>query len=47
MAVISEKDFSKPVIYTSEALELLLKIVLTVLLLFVVSMAIVMFTTNG
>ena len=47
MAVISEKNFSKPVSYTSEALEILLKIVLTVLLLFIISMAIVLFTTNG
>lgn len=46
MAVISEKDFARPVLDTSEAVEILLKIVLAVLLLFVVSMAIVLFTTN-
>lgn len=47
MAVISEKDFSGPVIDTSEAVLMLLKIVLAVLLLFIVSAAIVLFTTNG
>lgn len=46
MAVISEKNFAQPVLDTSEAVGILLKIVLTVLLLFVVSMAIVLFTTN-
>lgn len=46
MAVISEKDFAKPVLDTSEAVLILLKVVLAVLLLFIVSMAIVMFTTN-
>ena len=46
MAVIAEKNFAKPVLDTSEAVGMLLKIVLTVLLLFVVSMAIVLFTTN-
>lgn len=47
MAVISEKDFASPVIDTSEAVLILLKIVLAVLLLFVVSAAIVLFTTNN
>lgn len=47
MAVISEKDFAGPVIDTSEAVLILLKIVLAVLLLFIVSAAIVLFTTNG
>ena len=47
MAVITEKDFAKPVLETSEAVGILLKIVLTVLLLFVVSIAVVLFTTNG
>ncbi len=47
MAVISERDFSKPVLDTSEAVGMLLKIVMAVLLLFFVSMAIVLFTTNG
>ena len=47
MGIISEKDFANPVIYTSEAIEMLLKMVLTVLLLFGVSMAIVLFTTNA
>ena len=47
MSVISENNFSKPVLFTSEAMEILLKITLTVLLLFIVSMAIVLFTTNG
>ncbi len=47
MSVISEKNFSKPVLSTSEATEILLKITLAVLLLFVVSMAIVLFTTSG
>lgn len=46
MAIISEKNFAQPLLDTSEAVGLLLKIVLTVLLLFVVSMAIVLFTTN-
>ena len=46
MAVISEKDFAGPVIETSEAILILLKIVLAVLLLFIVSTAIVLFTTN-
>lgn len=47
MAVISEKDFSGPVVETAEAILILLKIVLVVLLLFVVSAAIVLFTTNA
>lgn len=47
MSVISEKSFAQPVLDTAEAVGILLKIVLTVLLLFVVSMAIVLFTTNG
>lgn len=47
MAVVSEKDISRPVIDTSEAVGILLKIVMTVLLLFMVSIAIVLFTTNG
>lgn len=47
MSIISERDFVEPVLYTSEAIDILLKIVLTVLLLFIVSMAIVLFTTNG
>ena len=46
MAVISEKNFASPVIETSEAIFILLKIVLAVLLLFVVSAAVVLFTTN-
>lgn len=47
MAVIADKDVATPVIDTSEAVGILLKIVMTVLLLFIVSMAIVLFTTNG
>ena len=47
MAIISEKNFAKPVLEMSEAVSILLKIVMTVLLLFVVSMAIVLFTTNA
>ena len=46
MAVISEKNFATPVLELSEAVVILLKIVMTVLALFVVSMAIVLFTTN-
>lgn len=46
MAIISEKNFAKPVLELSEAVAILLKIVMTVLLLFVVSIAIVLFTTN-
>lgn len=46
MALVAEKDFSRPVIDTAEGITLLLNIVLTVLLLFVVSIAIVLFTTN-
>ena len=46
MAVISEKNFAAPVLELSEAVVILLKIVMTVLALFVVSMAIVLFTTN-
>ena len=46
MAVIADKEFANPVTDTSEAVGMLLKIVLTVLLLFMVSMAIVLFTTN-
>ena len=44
--VISEKNFARPVMDTSTAITLLLKIVVAVLLLFVISMAIVAFTTN-
>lgn len=46
MAIVSEKKFVTPVLDTSEAVTMLLKIVITVLALFVVSMAIVLFTTN-
>ena len=46
MAIISEKNFAKPVLELAEAVAILLKIVMTVLLLFVVSIAIVLFTTN-
>lgn len=46
MALITEKNFSEPVIQVAEGIGLLLKIVLTVLLLFIVSIAIIMFTTN-
>lgn len=46
MAIISEKDFAMPVLDTAEAVGILLKIVLAVLLLFIVSTAIVLFTTN-
>ncbi len=46
MALITEKDFAEPLLQVAEGVSLLLKIVLTVLLLFVISMAIVMFTTN-
>ena len=47
MSVISEKDFTRPVMDTACAITLLLKIVISVLLLFIVSMAIVAFTTNS
>jgi len=46
MSIISEKNFAKPVMDTACAITILLKIVISVLLLFVVSMAIVAFTTN-
>lgn len=46
MALVTEKDFSKPVMETAEGIQLLLQIVLTVLFLFVISIAIVLFTTN-
>ena len=46
MSIISEKNFVRPVMDTSTAITLLLKIVVAVLLLFVISMAIVAFTTN-
>ncbi len=46
MSVISEKDFARPVLDTADAVMLLLKIILAVFLLFVVSMAIVLFTTG-
>ena len=46
MAVIAEKELAGPVLDVSEAVGLLLKMVLAVLLLFVISMAIVMFTTT-
>ena len=44
--IISEKDFVRPVLDTAAAITILLKIVVSVLLLFVISMAIVAFTTN-
>lgn len=47
MAVIADKNIATLVLDTAETVGILLKIVLTVLLLFVVSMAIVLFTTNG
>lgn len=47
MSIISEKDFARPVMDTSCAITILLKILISVLLLFVVSMAIVAFTTNS
>lgn len=46
MSLIAEKNFSQPVLEVAEGVSLLLKIVLTVLLLFIVSMAIVLFTTS-
>lgn len=46
MSVISEKNFASPVSDTADAVFMLLKVVLAVLLLFVISAAIVLFTTN-